>query len=250
MENLTIDIVKDNRYFLKSPFAGELILFYVDANDSVQKDQVIGVLKTDHGYVDLVSDFPGIIESVNVKLNGNVRKWQDIIVVNLKEDSADTPDYDIIYTFQQETFPKFIYNDTAKLLKGIAHEEGEFVFYLFKKFYENYNKEIPFRQSDFDISETLVEDRIVLIGIDWPKLSTPLLTLRSYILIDTVKESVGYFVCERSLENKLMISFIIQIEKGLKRFDYGEAPDDLTAEKEKIVNIFINYLSPKKRKSN
>lgn len=246
MKDLSIDIVKDNKYFLKSPFNGQLVLFYVEENDYVKKDQTVAVMKTDHGYIDVESDFSGIVSKVNVKLNDDVEKLQDLIVVEVKDDAAS--DYDIIYTFQQEAFPRFIYNDTAKILMGLAHEEGEFVFYLLSMFYENYGTEIPFTGEDFIISEARGDNDIVLIGISWPRLDAPLLTLRSYILIDTVKEEIGYFTCEKGVDDALRMSFIVPIADDLKRFDYGTVPDDIALEQKKVVGSFSSYLNPKKKK--
>lgn len=258
MDNLSIDIVKNNKYYLKSPFKGQLISFSINDNDHITEGQVIGVLKTKNAYVEIESDYSGVVEKIEVEVNEQVEKWQDLMVIDLGNeetsqniaDSVDSNDFNVIYTFQHEAFPKFIYIDTAKLLTGIAHEEGEFIYYLLKKFYENYDIDIPFTKDQFTISEALNENKIALIGIDWPKLSNPLLTIRSYILIDTSKGAVGYFSCEKSLEGIPTLFFILPIEDKLTRFDYGPAPDDLSLEREKVVDSFIRYLNPKKKKSN
>ena len=196
MKDLSIDIVKDNKYFLKSPFNGQLVLFYVEENDYVKKDQTVAVMKTDHGYIDVESDFSGIVSKVNVKLNDDVEKWQDLIVVEVKDDAAS--DYDIIYTFQQEAFPRFIYNDTAKILMGLAHEEGEFVFYILSMFYENYGTET---KNDTEIASQV--QNIKELEAEINKLKNQIAFMKNKILCKSCgnQNEVGSLYCAKCGEN-------------------------------------------------
>ena len=46
MDDLSIDIVKDNIYYIKSPFKGEIIRFFADIGDSVEKGKTVALFKT------------------------------------------------------------------------------------------------------------------------------------------------------------------------------------------------------------
>ena len=48
MDDLSIDIVKDNIYYIKSPFKGEIIRFFADIGDSVEKGQTVALFKTNN----------------------------------------------------------------------------------------------------------------------------------------------------------------------------------------------------------
>jgi hypothetical protein len=249
MKDISLDIVKEDKYYLKSPFDGQIIDLFIDDKGYVEKGQIIAILKTRNFYVEIESEFSGAIRQVRVEVNQFIKKWEDILVVDISKGSildeftniatsVNSYDYGLIYTFQQEIIPKLIYNETSHFLKGISLDKEGFIYFLFKEVYDNNKMDIPFSRSDFRITEEIIDDNIIMIKIDWPNIDRPLLTRTSYILIDETGQKIQYFTCEKSLNHELMISSILYVGQYLTRYNYGPAPANKKLEKEYIVDIF------------
>ncbi|MDO5815420.1 MAG: biotin/lipoyl-containing protein [Methanobrevibacter sp.] len=249
MKDLSIDIIKDNNYFVKSPCDGEIIRFFVDKGDEVLKNQLMAVLKSENSYIEIEAEFPGRVTDVCRQIDEPIKKWDDIAVVDVTSKnhldgipvSVHSPDYTVIYTFQQEILPKLIYSETEKFIEGIGHEQGKFIYFLLKEVYTNNHMTIPFKPEDFEVVREIFGEDIIVLTIRWPNLQAPLLTVRSYILIHPQSRKIQYFTCEKSLNDEFMISSIIPSRDGLTRYNYGVAPDSLQAEKRKAIKIFISY---------
>ncbi len=249
MKDVTLDIVKDNLYFIKSPFNGRIIIINVENGKYVDKGQVMALVKTDSAYVDVESEYSGIVERICVNPGSDVEKWQNLAVVNVKNSKElyyfnniattdKSPDYEVIYTFQQEVLPGLIYSETENFIKGIAFDESGFIYFLFKEFYENNKRDFPFEKDDFIIVEQVIGD-IIFIEIDWPKLNGPLLAWRTYILINSVNQKIQVFNTERYHEDDMIIVSVLPVDGQLKHYNYGIAPDEVKLEKQKVINIFI-----------
>ncbi len=195
------------------------------------------------------AEYSGIVEMLCVNSVSDVEKWQDLAVVNVENSKElyyfnniavtdKSPDYEVIYAFQQEVLPGLIYSETENFIKGIALDERGFIYFLFKEFYENSNMTIPFEKDDFIIIEEVIGD-IIFIEIDWPKLNGPLLAWRTYILINSVNQKIQVFNTERYHEDDLIIVSVLPVDSRLKYYNYGIAPGDVKLEKQKIINIFI-----------
>ena len=89
MDDLSIDIVKDNIYYIKSPFKGEIIRFFADIGDSVEKGQTVALFKTNNGYVDIETEYGGVVSDIACGIDETLEKWDDILVVELEEKLAD-----------------------------------------------------------------------------------------------------------------------------------------------------------------
>ena len=248
MKDLNVDIVRDNNYFVKSLLDGEVIRFFVSENDLVEKNQIIAVVKSDNCYLEITADFPGTVVKICADIDEPLKKWDDIAVVdvtfasdlNKNEIPVNSPDYTVIYTFQQEILPKLIYGETEKFIGGINQEHGKFIYFLLKEVYSNNRMIIPFISDDFKVKEEIFANDIIVVTITWPDVESPLLTRRSYILMHPQSRKIQYFTCERSLDGEFMISTIIPARGNLTRYNYGAAPEGLEAEKGRVIEIFIS----------
>ena len=138
MDDLSIDIVKDNIYYIKSPFKGEIIRFFADIGDSVEKGQTVALFKTNNGYVDIETEYGGVVSDIACGIDETLEKWDDILVVELEEKladdflniatSPDSADYAILYSFQQDILPTLFYGDTEKFIKGFSMDKANFIY--------------------------------------------------------------------------------------------------------------------------
>lgn len=250
MDDLSIDIVKDNIYYIKSPFKGEIIRFFVDIGDSVEKSQTVALFKTNNGYVDIETEYGGVVSDIACGIDETLEKWDDILVVELEEKladdflniatSPDSADYAILYSFQQDILPTLFYGDTEKFIKGFSMDKANFIYFLLSEIYENQDMEIPFSVKSFNVIEQIAYNDIIFIRIDWKYLNTQLLTKSIYVLINSKTKKIQYFTCENGAQNQLVLCSIVPVDGQLARYNYGPAPSDLELEAGKILEIFLN----------
>ena len=250
MDDLSIDIVKDNIYYIKSPFKGEIIRFFADIGDSVEKGQTVALFKTNNGYVDIENEYSGVVSDIACGIDETLEKWDDILVVELEEKladdflniatSPDSADYAILYSFQQDILPTLFYGDTEKFIKGFSMDKANFIYFLLSEIYENQDMEIPFSVKSFNVIEQIAYNDIIFIRIDWKYLNTQLLTKSIYVLINSKTKKIQYFTCENGAQNQLVLCSIVPVDGQLTRYNYGPAPSDLELEAGKILEIFLN----------
>lgn len=252
MEDRVINLVKNNQYFIKSPFDGEIISIFISNDEELEINQKICLLKTDNSYVELDCEFPGIVNDILVDVGSTVKRWDVVAVVDVKENyddvrnlvdfnfEANSEDYNLIYNFQQHDLARYIYDNIESFIKRCQRDDKT-VFNLIDEIYDDENLIIPFKKNDLNVYCHDIGD-IRMVQIIWPDFKSPLLAHRIYILVDESGNAM-YFACEKSLDGKLMISSIIDENGHLTRYNYGRSPESIDLEKERIVEIFNGFDS-------
>jgi hypothetical protein len=257
MDDKVIEIIKDNKYHVKFPFEGKIIRFSFDENDRVNEGDVLAILKSRNSYIELEAEYGGTVSEICVQVDETLSKWDTVMIIDLDEDrevdivddlfgnadefadAAGSKDYGIIYVFQQDILPNFIYDNPELFSLTVTAERERVIYELLKSTYELKGYEMPFSLEEFNIDLGLAdEDKIIFIRIDWPIVEGPLLSCRTYVLIDSRTSKIQYFTSEKSFGNSLMLSSVIQSEDGLMRANYGSVEDDLEIEKMRLLEIF------------
>ena len=248
MEDINISIIKNNQHYIKTPFKGKVINLLPNLGQNISENEKVAVLKTDKFYFEVESEYPGIVSEINCNKDELLDKWDTIIVVDVKENydqiknlkdfniDVNSKDYDMIFKFQQEVLPEYFYSRKDSFLDEMTNDEN-LIFNLINYIYDRKNMIVPFDSDDLDVSfEVIGGDVLIIVG--WPDFKSPLLALRSYFLINEKSNGFQYFTCERSLENEMMISSVVEFNDSLTRYNYGLAPKDINLEKQRIIDIF------------
>ena len=237
MEDISITLVKNNRYYVKTPFKCEVIRILVESNTELSVNQPVAILKTDNFIFELECEYPGIISNIFVCEGDVINRWDMLMSVDVKKNygevnvEVNSEDYKLIYDFQQNILPNYFYTH-IKSFKDNINEN--LIFTLVKDVFDENNMIVP-----FDLDELNVEiDEDIMIRVDFPDFKTPLLANRFYFLIDEELGKYKCFSCEKNLDDELMIFSINDDEGHLTRFNYGNAPASIDLEKQRIIEIF------------
>ena len=237
MEDVSINLIKNNKYYIKTPFKCEVIMILVESNTELSVNQSVAILKTDNFIFELECEYPGIINDIYVGEGDFLNRWDMLMSVDVKKnyDAVDVEvnslDYKLIYDFQQNTLPNYFYAH----LKSFADNINEkLIFKLIKNVYDENNMIVPFSMDELNVEI----DEGIMIRVDFPDFKTPLLAIRFYFLVDEELGNYKCFSCEKNLDDELMIFSINDDEGHLTRFNYGNAPESIDLEKQRIIEIF------------
>lgn len=245
MDDIYINLVKNNQHYIKTPFKGKIIRLLVRENDEVGIDESVAVLKTDKFYIEVESEYPGTVKCIGVNEGDIVDRWDGLMVVDVKSNYEDaglsdlkvnSKSYNLIYSFQQSVLPGYFYSKKS-FLSEISEKKEKLIIDLIKEHADNQNLINPIGMGDLSVDIEDVDGNSV-VQLFWPDLKSPLLAKRTYFVINPQSGKRQYFTCEKSLENELMISSIVEHEGGLTRYNYGGSPDDVDIEKERIIGFF------------
>ncbi len=240
MEDININLVKNNQYYIRTPFECEVIKLLVENKDDLSENQPVAVLKTDNFYFELESEYPGLVNRIDVKEEDVLGRWDVLMTVNVKRNygssnvTVNSEEHELLFDFQQNTLPQCFYNN-KKSFPSMVDED--FVFKLIKDIYDEYDLMVPFRIDDLNVVVDNI-DGIDLVRVDFPDFKAQLLAIRLYFLINDEIGKYQCFSCEMNLDDDLMI-FSINDEQGhLTRFNYGNAPENIELEKQRVIEIF------------
>ena len=240
MKDINITLVKNNQYYIKTPFDSQVIKILVEGNDNVSENQPVAVLKADDFYFQLESEYPGIINGINVAEGDVLGRWDVVMTVGVKRNygsfnvNVNSEEHELLFDFQQNALPKYFY-DNIESFSSMVNED--LVFSMVKDIYGERDLMTPLRIDDLNVIVENV-DGIDLVRIDFPDYNVPLLANRLYFLIDDESGKHKCFSCEMSLDDELMIFSINDDQGHLTRFNYGIAPDNPDLEKQRIIEIF------------
>lgn len=240
MKDINITLVKNNQYYIKTPFDSQVIKILVEGNDNVSENQPVAVLKADDFYFQLESEYPGIINGINVADGDALDRWDVVMTVGVKRNygsfnvNVNSEEHKLLFDFQQNALPKYFY-DNIESFSSMVNED--LVFSMVNDIYGERDLMTPFRIDDLNVIVENV-DGIDLVRIDFPDYNVPLLANRLYFLIDDESGKYKCFSCEMSLDDELMIFSINDDQGHLTRFNYGIAPDNPDLEKQRIIEIF------------
>ena len=255
MKDKTIDIIKNNIYYLRSPFKGKISQIKINNGQNINKGDVVATIEYGEDFlITIKSEYDGTIQNIS-KRNGNyVEKWESIMTIQLEgidtrvsfvDDVSDQflkpqrEDYRILYDFQQTILPHFIYNQRDAFLLCIA-EEKDIIFELLKSLYEMRNKNIPFKSSDFIKDVDIINNEIILMEVNCPKIEGVLLADRIFIAAHRNYPKIQYFTMEESFGGKIMLSSIIMRNGKLSRSNYGPVENNREIQKRRVLDIFLN----------
>lgn len=240
MEDISITLVKNNKYYIKTPFKCEVIKLLVENNEDLSENQSIAILKADNFIFELESEYPGIINNIIVDEGDVLNRWDVLMSVDVKKNygevnvEVNSTDYKLIYDFQHDILPNYFYNNK----KSFADNVDEYlVFNLIKEIFDKNNMIVPFRMDELNV-EIDDADGNIMIRVDFPDFKALLLVNRFYFMINEEKGNYKCFTCEKNLDGELMIFSVNDDEGHLTRFNYGNAPESIDLEKQRIIEIF------------
>lgn len=245
MDDININLVKNNRYYIKSPFKGKILRLFVNENDDVGINDGVALLKTEKFYIEIECEYPGIVGNIIVNEDDTVNKWDTLMIVDVKKNYHEVNIYDfkvnsknhnLIYNFQQKVLPQYFYCEKS-FFQDVSQKREKLIFDLIQKYAQDLNMINPLDMEDLTVNINNIDGNDV-VQLIWPDFESPLLALRTYFLIKSESGKCQYFTCEKSLEDELMISCIVENDGVLTRYNYGHAPDDVGLEKDRIIEIF------------
>jgi len=240
MEDISITLVKNNKYYLKTPFECEVVKLLVESNNELSENQPVAVLKAGDFYFQLESEYPGMINHINVKEGDVLGRWSVLMTVSVKRNygsfnvAVNSEEHKLLFDFQQHALPQYFY-DNKNSFSSIVNED--LVFKLVKDIFDGHDLITPFRIDDLNVVVDNI-DGIDLVRVDFPDFKAQLLATRLYFLINDELGKHKCFSCELNLDDELMIFSINDDQGHLTRFNYGNAPDNLDLEKQRIIEIF------------
>ena len=240
MEDISITLVKNNKYHLKTPFECEVVKLLVESNNELSENQPVAVLKAGDFYFQLESEYPGMINHINVKEGDFIGRWSVLMTVDIKRNygslnvTVNSEEYELFFDFQQHALPQYFYENKTSF-SSIVNED--LIFKLVNDIYDDHDLMTPFRIDDLNVVVDNI-DGIDLVRVDFPDFKAQLLATRLYFLINDELGKYKCFSCELNLDDELMIFSINDDQGHVTRFNYGNAPDNLDLEKQRIIEIF------------
>ncbi len=255
MEDKSIDILKNNIYYIRSPLKGKIYQLKINSGQYIKKGDSIAVIEYDETFlINITSEYDGLVENIKINTGELIEKWGCIANIQLEgidtrttfvddvRNQFSTPqpdDYRILYDFQQTILPNFVYTQRDAFLLCIA-EEKEIVYELLKSLYEIRNKRIPFKPNDFITTVDIINNEISLIEISCPKIDGVLLADRIFIVAHRNYPRIQYFTMEESFGGKIMLSSILMRNNKLRRSNYGPVEKNREIQKRRVLDIFLN----------
>ncbi len=145
-----------------------------------------------------------------------------------------------VYEFEQHLLPSLFKSTKVNLLNAILDKEGEFFVQTVKLAYGEKNENFVAEKFKVSLDRARSgEDYIFdFVTVQMPAPKTPLLAEILYFCLEEKTNSVKYYLCEKSYNNKSMICSTT----GDVRENYGEAPKSYEAKFRKVANLFIKEV--------